>query len=131
MDREATVERVEERIRLVVFQTGASAPSIRLSREAAEAARKNLELVGDQYSRGAVDIVKVLDSQNAALTANLEAANAIYDFLVDLINIQRATGQFDYFLSKEEQEAWFQRLEAFFEKEGIDTSKERAMSPFK
>ena len=131
LDREATVERVEERIRLVVFQTGASAPSIRLSREAAEAARKNLELVGDQYSRGAVDIVKVLDSQNAALTANLNAANAIYDFLVDLINIQRATGQFDYFLSKEEQEAWFQRLEAFFAKEGIDTSKERAMSPFK
>lgn len=131
LDREATVERVEERIRLVVFQTGASAPSIRLSREAAEAARKNLELVGDQYSRGAVDIVKVLDSQNAALTANLDAANAIYDFLVDLINIQRATGQFDYFLSKEEQEAWFQRLEAFFAKEGIDTSKERAMSPFK
>ena len=131
LDREATVERVEERIRVVVFQTGASAPSIRLSREAAEAARKNLELVGDQYSRGAVDIVKVLDSQNAALTANLEAANAIYDFLVDLINIQRATGQFDYFLSKEEQEAWFQRLEAFFAKEGIDTSRERAMSPFK
>ena len=130
LEREATVGRVEERIRSIMFQAGASAPSIRLSREAAEAARKNLELVLDKYSRGAVDIITLLDAQNNSLTANLEAANTAYDFMVDLINIQRAIGQFDYFLYKEEQEAWFQRLEAFFKKAGIDTSKEKVLSPF-
>ena len=113
-----------------MFQAGASAPTIRLSREAAEAARKNLDLVIDQYSRGAVDIIKLLNSQNAALTANLNAANAVYNFIIDIIDIQRAVGQFDYFVYSEERAQWYQRLEAYFAKAGIDTAKEIVRGPF-
>ena len=119
LEREATVGQLEERIRSAMVQAGASFPSIGLSQQAAEASRKNLNLVVDQYSRGTVDIIKLLNSQNAALQANENAANAVYVFLIDLINIQRAAGQFDYFKSQEEREAWFQRLVAFFEKLGV------------
>jgi len=130
LEREATVGRVEERIRSSMFQAAASFPGIRLSREAAEAAKKNLELVVDQYSRGAVDIIKLLNSQNAALTATESAANAVYEFLIDLMNIQRAVGKFDYFLYEEDRAAWFDRLRSFFDKAGVAPSSETKGSPF-
>lgn len=129
LEREATVGRVEERIRSALFQVGSSHPSIRLSRQAAEAARKNLGLVRDQYSRGTVDITKLLDAQNAALAANETAANAVYVFLIDLVNIQRAVGQFDYFMYAEEREAWFQRLQAFFTKAGVTPFQKKKSHP--
>jgi outer membrane protein TolC/ABC-type uncharacterized transport system substrate-binding protein len=118
-ERDATRQRVEERVRRVLYETGASFPSIRLSRKAAEAARKTLDLVEDQYSRGTVDIIKLLNSQNAALTANEAAAKAVYDFLIDLAGVQRATGQMSFFQSAEERAAWFQRLKTFFAAAGV------------
>ena len=131
LEREATVGRIEERIRAANFEAGASSATIRLSREASHAAQRNLQLVRDQYSRGAVDIIKLLDSQNAALTANLNAANAIYEFLIDIINIHRAAGSFPFFDSSEELESWHQRLEAYFQEQGINTNTEIIRSPFK
>ncbi len=130
LEREATVGRVEERIRSSMFQAGASFTGIRLSREAARAAQKNLELVVDQYSQGSVDIIKLLNSQNAALTANEAAATAVYEFFIDLMRIQRAVGQFDYFLYQEERAAWFTRLNAFFEKAGVTPSQDTGRNPF-
>ena len=131
LTREATQGRIEERIRSAMFQAGASGPTIRLSREAARAARETLDLVIDQYSRGAVDIIKLLNSQNNALLANLNAANAVYNFLTDILNIQRAVGQFDYFRYGEDRDAWHKRIEVYFTKAGIDLSKEIVRSPFK
>ena len=118
-ERDATRQRVEERVRRALYQTGASYPSIRLTQKAAEAAHKTLDLVEDQYSRGAVDIIKLLNSQNAALTANEAAANAVYDFLIDLARVQRATGQMSFFQGEEERAAWFERLKTFFANAGV------------
>ena len=130
LEREATVGRVEERIRSSMFRAAASFPGIRLSREAAEAAKKNLELVVDQYSRGAVDIIKLLNSQNAALNATESSANAVFEFLIDLMGIQRSVGKFDYFLYEEDRTAWFERLRNYFEKAGVTPSLETKGSPF-
>ena len=118
-ERDATRQRVEERVRSSLYQTGASYPSIRLSQKAAEAARKTLDLVEDQYRRGTVDIIKLLNSQTASLTANEAAANAVYDFLIDLARVQRATGQMSFFQSAEERAAWFERLKTFFANAGV------------
>jgi outer membrane protein len=114
-----TRQRVEAQVRRALYQTGSSFPSIRLSQKSAEAARKTLDLVEDQYSRGAVDIIKLLNSQNAAVTANEAAANAVYEFLIDLARVQRATGQMSFFQSAEDRTAWFERLERFFANAGV------------
>jgi len=126
----AVARRVEERIRSSMFRAAASFPGIRLSREAAESAEKNLDLVVEQYSRGAVDIIKLLNSQNAALKANEAAANSVYEFLIDLMGIQRAVGQFDYFLYDEDRAAWFDRLKKFFDKAGTAPLSAPKGSPF-
>ena len=72
LEQEATVGRIEERIRSANFEAGASSATIRLSHEAYTAAWKNLQLVRDQYARGAVDIIKLLNSQNAAFKSQIE-----------------------------------------------------------
>ncbi len=114
LDLRSAVEKIEERIRSALHLMSASYPSITLSRSAAETARKNLELVTDSYSRGVVSIIDLIDAQNAALVADQGAANAVHDFLIDLMNVQRAVGGFDFFVSAEERESWFERLETFF-----------------
>ncbi len=118
-NRAAVAQQVEERVRTTLYQTGASFPSIRLSRKASESARKTLDLVVDQYSRGVVDIIKLLNSQNAALIANQAAANAVYEFLIDLAKVQRAVGQMNFFQSPEERAAWFERLKTHFVNAGV------------
>lgn len=130
LEREATIGRVEERIRSAMFQASASFPGIRLSQEAADASGKSLNLVVDQYSRGAVDIIKLLNSQNAALNANESAANAVYDFLIDLMNIERAVGRFDYFMYEDDRAGWFARITEFFAQAGVTPSRETEGSPF-
>ena len=66
-----------------------------------------------------LSIIDLLDAQNASLVADQVAANSIFDFLIDLMEVQRAVGKFDFFLSVEEREAWFNRLEAFFTQAGV------------
>ena len=116
--RQATSQRIEQRIRSVLYRTGSSFVGIDLSQEAAEAARRNLELVTDRYAEGIVDIVRLIDAQNQVLVADLSAANAIFDYLIDLMGTQRAVGRFDYFQSPQERQGFLNRLEAFFQSSG-------------
>ncbi len=117
--RSATTERIEQRIRIGMERTRASYPGVGLAEESAAAARANLELVADAYARGAVPIIDLLDAQNAALVADQLAVNAVYDFLSDLMEVERAANRFDFFLDSAEIEAWFDRLDRYFAELGI------------
>ena len=114
-ERQALAERIEQRIRSALQRARASHTSIRLSRQGANAARKNLELVTDAYSRGLVPIIELIDAQNAALVADSVAANAVHDYFIDLIEVQRAIGRFDFFLDARQRQEWFRRLENFWQ----------------
>ncbi|HXI04571.1 MAG TPA: TolC family protein, partial [Candidatus Saccharimonadales bacterium] len=118
LQRKAAEERIELRIRTSLFRIASSSPAIGLSREAAGAARQNLDLVRDAYSRGSVPILDLLDAQNAALVADQVASNAVFDFLIDLMEVQRATVNYDFFRSSEEREAWFRKVDDYFESAG-------------
>jgi outer membrane protein TolC len=113
LEYRAISERLEQRIRGSIHSNRFTYASIKLSKQAADAAQKNLDIVTDAYGRGAVSIIELLDAQNAALVTDLVSANAIYDFLIDLMNTQRAINRFDFFLSAEEQDAWLDRLETY------------------
>jgi len=113
IQNDATRERIEQRIRAALHRIGASYPSIQLSKTAATAAKKNLDLVTEAYSRGAVTILDLLDAQNAALVAEEAATNAVFDFLIDLMNLQRGAGQFDFFLDDQGLDSWLDRLQRY------------------
>ena len=96
-----------------LHQAGFSYANINLTRDAAEASARNLELVTDLYQRGAADIIQLVDAQNQALGAALAAANALYDFLIDALRVQRAAGSFSLEGYQEERDDFVQRLDAF------------------
>ena len=120
VQREATQQRIEQRIRSNLHQSNASFIGINLSRAAANAARRNLELVLEKYREGVIGILALLDAQNIALSADLLAANAIFDYLVDLMVAQRAVGRFDYYRSAQDRQQFLDRLDTYFRSVGYE-----------
>lgn len=103
--RIATSERVEEAVRLQLHAAQAAYVQIELSAVAAEASRKNYELVSDAYARGTVTIIELLDAQDTSLAASASAAESLYGFLITIMSVQRAVGGYDYLLSQNERDA--------------------------
>ena len=112
-DRAIIAQRLEQDVRAALHQAGFSYANINLTSDAAEASARNLELVTDLYQRGAADIIQLVDAQNQALGAALGAANALYDFLIDALRVQRAAGSFSLEGTQEDRDDFVQRIEAF------------------
>jgi outer membrane protein len=112
-DRTATADGVEARARVALQRAGSSYPSIELATEAAAAANENLAMVTDAYSRGAVSVTELVDAQDAALAAELGAADAKFTFLIDFVAVLRAMGEFDVLLDPATRESWLSRVERF------------------
>ncbi len=117
-EREAVKQRIEERTRAVLHRANASFIGIQLARDAADAAWRNLELVKARYAEGIADILTLLDAQNQALAAELRAANAVFDYLIDQTGVQRAVGRFDYYRSAQDRQEFLNRLDGYFRQAG-------------
>ncbi|MDX1701776.1 MAG: TolC family protein [Melioribacteraceae bacterium] len=111
---ESIAEKVEQQIRSLLYRVGASFAAIRELRLSAEAAAKSLKVVQDAYALGAVSILDLLDAQNAALVSEQLASNSEYDFIIDLMSLERSTGKFYLQLSDEEARDFLLRLEKFY-----------------
>ena len=48
----------------------------------------------------------------------MAAANAVFDYLLDLMGVQRAAGRFDYYRSPQERQDFLNRVEAYFNQAG-------------
>ena len=112
--RRASAERIEQRIRSALHLAGASYAGIELASDAAGAARRNLALVTGAYEEGDVSILDLLDAQHAVLMAEQGAANAVYEHLIDRMDVQRAYGRFGFFADAAEIAGFTGRLQAFF-----------------
>ncbi len=107
VQRASVSEKVDARLRVALLEMQSSLLGIDLSRQAAEAARSNLTIVTDTYRRGAATIVELLDAQRASLVADQNAANVTYQFLIDLMRVQRAVNRFDFFTTSEDTDDFF------------------------
>jgi outer membrane protein TolC len=85
---------VEQRTRTSLRQLQASLPNIDYSRIAAENARKNFDVVRDQYANGIVNITDLISAQAASFTARQDALVSFYTFLLDSVDFQRAVAFF-------------------------------------
>ena len=103
--RASTEERVEEQIRNQLHAAQAAHGQIDLAASAAEASRKNFELVSDAYARGTVTVIELLDAQDTSLTASAAAAESLHSFLITIMSVQRAIGGYDFLLPAEERKA--------------------------
>ncbi len=117
--QDATRDRVKQSIRANLHAVRASFPSIELAQDAATAARKNLDLVRDNYSQGTVSIIDLLDAQNASLDAEQAATDAAYNFLIDLMNLQRSVAAFDFFLNDPRRNSAAQAIKDYISAGGV------------
>ena len=109
-EREFVRQRVEQRARTAVRRLESSFPSLNLTAQAAESSRLNLEVVQDKYAQGIVNITDLLEAQNQSFTADQSAAAAVYTFLGDLIELQRAVSWFEYDHTDEENQELSRRI---------------------
>ncbi|MEM6780836.1 MAG: TolC family protein [Pseudomonadota bacterium] len=94
-----TKNQIEQDVRNTMEAAHASYNSIPLAKTSEQAAEKNYELVKDSYAQGARNITDVLDAQDALIDAREASLNSVYAFLIDLMNLQRAIGAYDFFLT--------------------------------
>ena len=116
LQKEALRERVEKRIRFALHLTGSSYVSIEKARLAAEAALKSLEVAQNAYESGTLSILYLLDTQGAAYNAEQAAADAVFLFLIDLMALERSVGNFEFFMSAEERQAFIDRLKDYYQR---------------
>ncbi|MDP8217771.1 MAG: ABC transporter substrate binding protein [Candidatus Theseobacter exili] len=120
-DLEKTIEKktqvsqlVEQRTRTAVLSIGSSWPNIQLSRQAAESAHKNLDIVQDKYAQGTVSILDLLDAQNQSFSQDQAATIAVYTYMEDIVELQRSASWFEIDKNPEEKEIFLTNLEAYF-----------------
>ncbi|MBW2366676.1 MAG: TolC family protein [Deltaproteobacteria bacterium] len=109
------IHNLEANLRNNVLQILSKSFNITLSRQAAEAGAKSLELEQDAYEKGLVSIVQLLDAQNAALTAELSAANAVYDYFTSHLNLERSVGRFVMLSTVAFQTDFMDRFDQYFD----------------
>ncbi len=103
----------ERNIRSVMYALTSSYPNLQLQQTAADFSRRNLEVIRDKYARGAVSILDLLDAQNQSFTANQNATLAVYGYLRDVYDLQRAIAWFEWTGSEAEKDAWVREFAAF------------------
>ena len=86
--------------------------NIQLSKISEETASEALELTQASYSEGAVNIVQLLDAQNNYLNAQLARTNAVYNFLINALQLERFMGYYFLLNTEEKNDEFRQR---FFE----------------
>ena len=86
--------------------------------EAAEAASKNLELVGDFYAQGTISISDLLDARTTSISADQLETAAKYSYLRSLINLERSTGEYFIMMDDLEKEAKMERLQSYLKSDG-------------
>jgi outer membrane protein TolC len=108
--RGLVAELIEQRTRTALQRCENSFPRIKFGQQAAQAAGTNLELVREQYSEGSVNVTDLLDAQNQKLSADQFANSAIYEFMGDLVELQRAIAWFELDHPPEQREVFVERI---------------------
>ena len=104
---------IELNVRSNLQVAGASYSRLQLFTEAADAANENFRIIQDAYAQGSVNITTLIDAQNAALQTELSAQNAVFQFIIDFLTLERSTGKFYFLAPASEKTAFFERLEQY------------------
>jgi outer membrane protein TolC len=99
-----TKQLLEQRTRTSIRRLQSSFPNISYFKSASESAKLNLGVVREKYANGIVVITELLDAQNSSFIADQNSISAVYNFLRDLIEYQRAISFFEETKTQEEKD---------------------------
>lgn len=100
LEKQSAMEKIEQRVRSMVEKANSSYPAIKLTNDAKEAVVKSLNLIEDVYLKGFASTIDLIDIQNTLTTVNEATENAKYEFLIDLMEVQRAVGKVEFKLNE-------------------------------
>jgi len=100
LEKQSAMEKIEQRVRSMVEKANSSYPAIKLTNDAKEAVVKSLNLIEDAYLKGFASTIDLIDIQNTLTTVNEATENAKYEFLIDLMEVQRAVGKVEFKLNE-------------------------------
>jgi len=112
IDRELDLahQLVERRTRTALRRVESSFPRIRFSEQSARAATANLVIVQDKYAEGIVNVTDLLSAQTGKFTSNRLVVVSVHEFLLDLIELQRALSWFEAEQTAGERAAFADRV---------------------
>lgn len=87
--------------------------NIELSKVSEQTAQEALELTQASYKEGAVTVIQLIDAQNNYINAQLAKANAVYNFLINALQLERNIGYFFLLHSPEENQNFTQRFKEY------------------
>ncbi len=105
-----TEQLIEQRTRTTIRNLESSFPNISLSKNAAENAKLYLGVIREKYANGIASITNLLEAQNSSFVANQNAISAVYIFLQDLAQYQRAISFFEDTKTQEEKDEFLNKF---------------------
>jgi outer membrane protein len=106
-----TLDVLEESLLKAIYAVGSSHPNINLTRSAADTAKQNLRVVQDKYANGKASILDLIDAQNQSLVQEQAAVIAVYEFMQNMLDVQRAMAWFEMTAATDEVQTWLTELE--------------------
>ncbi len=110
INKENTELGIKANIRTSVFNVINQISNIELSKVSEETARESLELTQVSYSNGAVNVAQLIDAQNNYLNAQLARTNATYNYLINVLSLERLLNHYFLLNTKEENDKFIQRF---------------------
>lgn len=89
--------------------------NIELSTVSESAAEEALDLTQTSYSNGAVTVVQLIDAQNNYLNSTLARSNAVYNYLLSSLRLERFLGYYFLMHTKAENDEFISRFTSFLE----------------
>ncbi|WP_299273175.1 TolC family protein [uncultured Psychroserpens sp.] len=84
--------------------------NIELSKVSEETAKEALDLTQASYSNGAVNIVQLIDAQNNYIGARLARVSAVYNYLINALQMERFLGYYFLLNSQAKNDEFNQRF---------------------
>lgn len=115
-----TEQNIDVNIRTGVLRLVNEMSNIQLSEVSELTAKESLDLTMTSYTNGAVNIVQLIDAQNNYINAQLAKANAIYNFLLNALQLERSLGYYFFLNSQSSNDAFKAEFFQYLNQEQIN-----------
>jgi outer membrane protein TolC len=112
-----TEQAIDVNVRTGVLKLINEMSNINLSEVSEQTAKESLELTKASYASGAVNIVQLIDAQNNYINSQLAKSNAIYNFLINALQLERSLGYYFFLNSKEDNYKFRNNFTQFLNKQ--------------
>lgn len=113
INKENTELNIAANIRAGVLDVINQISNIELSKVSEDTANEALELTQASYSSGAVNIVQLIDAQNNYLNAQIASVSAVYNYMINALQLERYLGYYFLLNSEADNEKFNQRFMEF------------------